>query len=74
MCPVCGVKHTQAEAVDELRAAFDGNPMLRMQAQAQLGGKNLACWCKHGEPCHADVLIEMANASGEGRQPTHKGL
>lgn len=26
-----------------------------------LRGKNLACWCKQGEPCHADVLIEFAN-------------
>lgn len=27
----------------------------------QLRGKNLACWCKPGEPCHADVLLEIAN-------------
>lgn len=27
-----------------------------------LKGKNLACWCKLGEPCHADVLLEIANA------------
>ena len=27
-----------------------------------LRGKNLACWCKPGEPCHADVLLELANA------------
>jgi hypothetical protein len=26
-----------------------------------LRGKNLACWCKPGDPCHADVLLEMAN-------------
>lgn len=24
-------------------------------------GKNLACWCDPGEPCHADFLIEIAN-------------
>ena len=29
---------------------------------AALAGKNLACWCKLGEPCHADVLLELANA------------
>lgn len=23
--------------------------------------KNLACWCKPGMPCHADVLLEIAN-------------
>ncbi len=27
----------------------------------QLRGKNLACWCKPGEPCHADVLLRIAN-------------
>jgi hypothetical protein len=24
-------------------------------------GKNLACWCKPGTPCHADVLLRLAN-------------
>lgn len=28
----------------------------------ELRGKNLACWCKPGQPCHADVLLELANA------------
>ncbi len=27
----------------------------------RLRGKNLACWCKPGDPCHADVLLEIAN-------------
>ncbi|MBY2911399.1 DUF4326 domain-containing protein [Rhizobium leguminosarum] len=27
-----------------------------------LRGFNLACWCKPGEPCHADILLEVANA------------
>jgi hypothetical protein len=27
----------------------------------ELRGKNLACWCKPGEPCHADVLLDIAN-------------
>lgn len=35
------------------KAALEGLPELR--------GKNLACWCKLGEPCHADVLLELAN-------------
>ena len=25
-----------------------------------LRGRDLACWCKPDEPCHADVLIELA--------------
>jgi len=27
-----------------------------------LRGKNLACWCKPSERCHADVLLMVANA------------
>lgn len=27
----------------------------------ELAGKNLACWCKPGQCCHADVLLELAN-------------
>jgi hypothetical protein len=26
-----------------------------------LRGKNLACWCPLDAPCHADVLLRMAN-------------
>lgn len=26
-----------------------------------LRGKNLACWCPLNQPCHADVLLELAN-------------
>lgn len=29
---------------------------------AQLRGKNLACWCALDQPCHADVLLELANS------------
>ena len=27
-----------------------------------LKGKNLACWCRLADWCHADVLLEIANA------------
>ena len=27
-----------------------------------LKGKNLACWCAPDQSCHADVLLEIANA------------
>jgi len=28
---------------------------------APLRGHDLACWCKIGDPCHADILLELAN-------------
>lgn len=34
---------------------------LRAAAGRMLKGKNLACWCAAGTPCHGDVLIEIAN-------------
>jgi hypothetical protein len=29
---------------------------------APLRGQDLACWCALDQPCHADVLLELANA------------
>lgn len=31
------------------------------EIRAELAGKDLACWCEVGMPCHADVLIDLAN-------------
>lgn len=28
---------------------------------SELAGKDLCCWCKPGAPCHADVLLRLAN-------------
>lgn len=33
---------------------------------AQLRGKDLSCWCPPGKPCHADILLELANATQSG--------
>ena len=30
-----------------------------------LRGKDLACWCPLSAPCHADVLLELANGDPE---------
>ncbi len=39
---------------------------------APLRGQNLACWCKPGTPCHADVLLELANATPQDRSSEEK--
>jgi hypothetical protein len=31
------------------------------EIRSELAGKDLACWCPLDQPCHADVLLEMAN-------------
>jgi len=33
----------------------------REQIRAELAGRDLACWCPLDGPCHADVLLEIAN-------------
>jgi hypothetical protein len=30
-------------------------------ARGDLAGRDLACWCSLSQPCHADVLLRMAN-------------
>lgn len=32
-----------------------------LSALPTLRGKPLACWCKPGCPCHADILLRLAN-------------
>jgi hypothetical protein len=39
---------------------IDG-PLNRGWYLGELRGKNLACWCPLDQPCHADVLLELAN-------------
>ncbi|MCC8364271.1 DUF4326 domain-containing protein [Lysobacter sp. A6] len=34
----------------------------REHVRSQLAGLDLACWCPLDGPCHADVLIDIANA------------
>jgi hypothetical protein len=60
----------QAKAVamagEWLRGSLDkqlspGPAPSRAEIRAELAGHNLACWCRPGTPCHADVLIELAN-------------
>lgn len=36
-------------------------PFALANIREELAGKNLACWCKIGTPCHADVLLKLAN-------------
>ena len=40
--------------------AADRLPLLA-DVLAELGGHDLCCWCPLDGPCHADVLLELAN-------------
>lgn len=54
-----------AEAVSDFRAYVVGRLSNGTGYPLDaLRGKNLACWCRlDGSPCHADVLLELANAA-----------
>ncbi|MEO6014010.1 MAG: DUF4326 domain-containing protein [Devosia sp.] len=65
-----GPGEAQAKAVslcaEWLRGTLDpalspGAPPSYEDIRAELGGFNLACWCKPGMPCHAEFLIDIAN-------------
>lgn len=34
---------------------------LKTAVQTELRGKNLACFCQLDQPCHADILLQLAN-------------
>lgn len=78
---------TAAECVERYRILLSGlicitaKPSIEEQQVAlryaganikKLRGKNLACWCRDGQPCHGDVLLEIANLNrerGAGARP-----
>ncbi len=49
---------TAQQAVDSYRAVV----LAEKWDLSPLRGKPLACWCPLHKPCHADVLLELANA------------
>lgn len=53
-----------AEAVAAYRRWLEASPegqRLAAEAREALRGKNLACWCPLDGPCHAEVLLDIAN-------------
>lgn len=61
---------TREQAVESFRNAAESayrDAETLAQLRADLGGKDLACWCPLADeqgnhvPCHADVLLEIAN-------------
>lgn len=44
---------------------FEDRRQVILARLPELRGKNLACFCRLDAPCHADVLLRLANA-GEG--------
>lgn len=53
------VKVTDRETACELfeKIAHEFHP----KSIKDLRGKNIACWCPLDQPCHADILLRLAN-------------
>lgn len=60
--PLIGrIAHDASEAVELYRSMLLNYGLPAGCDLSEIRGKNLACWCKTGAPCHADVLLELAN-------------
>jgi len=71
---IAGTHGTRAECVSQFRYLACGYLVVSennlgsqksliagMKDLDELRGKNLACWCNLESPCHADILLKMAN-------------
>ena len=51
-------RQTRENVLHEFRRFAEARAKL---IQQDLRGKDLVCWCPLDQPCHADVLLEIAN-------------
>lgn len=54
-------EYGRAHAVDLFSYNMDEN--FKQTVWLALRGKNLACWCPLNQPCHANILLEIANGT-----------
>jgi len=69
--PFTLARYGRAEAIARYRAWLRDESGLDPR---ELAGKNLACWCKPDQECHADVLLKAANKrQAAARRPNAGG-
>jgi len=54
---------TPEQVIELYRRWLTGRPELVAAVRERLAGRDLMCWCPPGRPCHADVLLELANGA-----------
>lgn len=60
---------------DLFRQHVADSPLLVAAARAELGGKDLACWCPDNAPwCHADEWLALANPGWTRPEPAQGAL
>jgi Domain of unknown function (DUF4326) len=71
-----GFHLTQASflRIQDVIAAYSAwileQPGLMVRMPGELAGRDLACWCKPADPCHADLLLALANGWDMPPEPT----
>jgi hypothetical protein len=55
-------EYGRTRAVQLYHAHLAEHPDLADTARHELTGRDLGCWCPLDAPCHADVLLYLANA------------
>ena len=55
------ITKTRELVIEAHKKYFIRNDFLVRKAKTELKGKDLVCWCAP-KPCHADILLEIANA------------
>ena len=54
------LRHAVSWYAEAIPNGWESVPMLK-DIRAELAGHDLMCWCPAGQPCHADVLLDIAN-------------
>jgi hypothetical protein len=56
------VADSHSVAVEKFSNWVHEQPYLIREIKENLAGRDLMCWCPVGVPCHADVLLAIANS------------
>ncbi|WP_367138925.1 MULTISPECIES: DUF4326 domain-containing protein [Streptomyces] len=59
--PANGQRDAHVLAVELYETWLHHQPRLFDQVTEALAGRDLMCWCAPSLPCHADVLLQLAN-------------
>ena len=57
---------TREEAVGNFEIYLRNNTELLIAVKEELCGKDLLCWCRKDELCHADIIIKICNELRSG--------
>lgn len=55
-------RYGRTEALRLYREWITSMPELVAAVRQELAGRDLACWCPLDQPCHADLLLDLANS------------